>query len=198
MSSISLAENGVFHTIQGEGHLLGQPMTFIRLAGCSVGCAGCDTNYRKVRRASVADIVDEVCNSMPFEIRDPWVWITGGEPADQDITQLVRELKKQRYSVAVATSGIKRIAIPVDWLSVSPHSTELRMRWGNEIKIVPGLNGLDAEDWIATNDSSIDFWLRFLQPFDEDPDSLALCLKIQDRFPHWGLTLQAHKIWGLP
>ena len=65
MSTLSLAADGVFHTLQGEGHLLGQPMTFVRLAGCSVGCAGCDTIYRKVRRASVEEIVEEVRQSMP-------------------------------------------------------------------------------------------------------------------------------------
>lgn len=198
MSTLSLAADGVFHTLQGEGHLLGQPMTFVRLAGCSVGCAGCDTDYRKVRRASVDEIMEEIRQSMPIaRVREPWVWITGGEPADQDIAPLVRALKRDRFSVAVATSGIKRISVPVDWLSVSPHGA-LSMRWGNEIKIVPGLNGLDAERWIAENDATIDFWLRFLQPLEGDDDSIEKCLWLQSCYPHWGVTLQAHKIWNVP
>ena len=198
MSTLSLAADGVFHTLQGEGHLLGQPMTFVRLAGCSVGCAGCDTNYRKVRRASDAELVAEIWAASPIAlVRESWVWTTGGEPADQDIAPLVRELQQRGFSVAVATSGVKRISVPVDWLSVSPHGS-LHMRSGNEIKLVPGLNGLDAEQRSWDNDGSIDFWLRFLQPLDGDPDSLARCLEIQRQFPHWGLPLLAHKIWNVP
>ena len=32
-------------TVQGEGHWVGLPVDFIRLAGCPVGCYFCDTGY---------------------------------------------------------------------------------------------------------------------------------------------------------
>jgi len=194
-SMIKLADPGIFHTIQGEGHLTGQPMTFVRTATCSVSCPGCDTNYRLATKKSVEDIVSEVISVTPPEIRDRWVWLTGGEPTDQNINPLIRGLKKAGFAVAMATAGINRITAPVDWLSVSPHG-ELVQRYGNEIKIVPKLNGFNAEEWIRENDDTIDFWLRFLQPLDGDEDSQAECLRIQSLFPHWGLTLQTHKIWG--
>lgn len=197
MPSVAIANEGVFHTVQGEGHLSGQPMTFIRLAGCSVKCPGCDTDYKFAGRMSESDIANWVANETPSSIRDKWAWITGGEPADQDIAPLIRALRSKGFAVAVATSGTKRITAPVDWLSVSPHG-RLVQRYGNEIKIVPFLNGLDAEKWIRENDDTIDFWLRFLQPLDGDDDSRAECLRLQSLFPHWGLTLQTHKIWGLP
>ncbi len=197
---VILAAQGVFHTIQGEGHLAGQPMTFVRLAGCSVACRECDTDYTFDRRESVEQIVDEVDLATPSEVRDRWCWVTGGEPADQavELSALVRGLRRRGFSVAVATSGVRRIAVPVDWLSVSPHAFELTVRSGNEIKLIPGLNGLDAEQWIEENDATIDFWLRFLQPLEGDESSLSRCLAIRERFPHWGITLQTHKYMGLP
>ena len=53
---LKLASQGVYWTIQGEGHFVGEPMVFIRLAGCSVGCPKCDTNYKPVREATVDEI----------------------------------------------------------------------------------------------------------------------------------------------
>ncbi|GAM63268.1 queuosine biosynthesis queE radical SAM [Vibrio ishigakensis] len=35
--------NEIFETIQGEGFFTGVPSIFIRLQGCPVGCAWCDT-----------------------------------------------------------------------------------------------------------------------------------------------------------
>jgi len=200
MSSVMLAPQGVYETVQSEGHLSGQTMTFIRLAGCSVGCEMCDTDYKFERKAEVHDVVAEVEAKTSESIRDRWAWLSGGEPADQNIAPLVRMLKRKGFSVAVATSGTKKITVPVDWLSVSPHGQRtswLTIRAGNEIKLVPGLNGLDAGTWIAENDATIDFWLRYLQPMDGDPDGMAKCLELHSRYPHWGLSLQAHKIWGL-
>lgn len=199
MSTVKIARQGVFFTIQGEGHLLGQPMVFVRMAGCTVGCPGCDTDYSFFERVAEIELADRVMDAFPPSVRDRWVWITGGEPSDQPgLNDVVREIKDKGVAVAVATSGIRRVVAPVDWLSVSPHSDRLVQRYGNEIKLVPGLNGLDAERWIEENDDSIDFWLRFLQPLDGEPDSVKECLRIHERFPHWGLTMQTHKMWGLP
>ena len=52
-----LAPNGIFSTIQGEGDLLGEPMVFVRLAGCPVNCIGCDTNYSVAERLTDTEIV---------------------------------------------------------------------------------------------------------------------------------------------
>ena len=76
-----MAPNGVFNTVQGEGNLLGVPMTFVRLAGCSVGCPGCDTDYSVALRLSVAEVVERVQRLA----RRKWVWLTGGEPTDHPL-----------------------------------------------------------------------------------------------------------------
>lgn len=195
-----LAPSPIFWTIQGEGHLRGFQMAFLRLAGCSVGCKECDTDYRLDTRATADEIADRVDRITPSENRDRWCWITGGEPADYDLSALLKSLRSKRFSIAVATSGHKRLIPPVDWLSVSPHDPEkLVQTYGNEIKLIPGLNGLDPWEFVKVHpDSKIDFMYRYLQPLDDSKEGLDLCLKFLKEHPNWGLTRQDHKLWNLP
>lgn len=200
-----LSRNPVFWTIQGEGHLRGFQMTFVRLAGCSVGCAQCDTDYKVDSRATADEIVDMVTEVQPAGDRDAWVWITGGEPTDHDLRPLLRELKVRGFSTALATSGVRRVIAPVDWLSVSPHGADrgaFLQRYGNEIKIVDGLNGLSLEQWAsAWPDADTDFMYRYVQPLSvdkvEDPASLARCLAFLRHRPRWSLSRQDHHAWGV-
>lgn len=200
-----LAPNPVFWTIQGEAHLRGFQMTFVRLGGCSVGCEQCDTDYRVASRATADDIVAMVKSIAPAGDRDGWVWITGGEPTDHDLRPLLCALKAEGYSTALATSGVRRVIQPVDWLSISPHSVEARgfqQRYGNEVKISDGLNGLSLDDWYtAWPDDKTDFMYRYVQPLwvngREDGDSLARCKDFLRRHPRWALSRQDHKHWAV-
>lgn len=206
----ALAPKGIFWTLQGEGHLRGFQMAFIRLAGCSVGCPGCDTNYTVDHKSTVDDILRQLAEIMPDGDRDQWVWITGGEPADRDMRPLLSALKGSGYSTALATSGVKRMIPPVDWLSVSPHSADpakFQQRYGNEIKLAEGLNGLDLDAWYATfPDDKTDFMYRYVQPLwigeadtgREDPDSLKRCMAFLKKHPRWALSRQDHKAWSVP
>lgn len=202
-----IAPNGIFWSIQGEAHLRGFQMGFVRLAGCSVGCPSCDTNYSVNRRMTPAEVVAEAEETWPKD-RDRWVWITGGEPTDHDLKPLLRAFTGAGYRVAVATSGKRPLVPPVDWLSVSPHSIEpsgFLQRYGDEVKLVDGLNGLDLEAWAEQWDSVVDFAYRYVQPmsargasgFVEDPASLARCLAFLRRHPKWALSRQDHHVWAV-
>lgn len=207
----SIAPNGVFWSIQGEGHLQGFQQAFLRLAGCSVGCPGCDTNYSKAESLTLGEIVGRLRAVIPVDDRDCWVWITGGEPADlpqPKQTRLVAALKAQGWSVCVATSGVKRFIPPVDWLSVSPHSSDpakFQQRYGNEIKLIEGLNGLDLWDWHDKWSRRSDALYRYVQPLStfngklwvEDPESLKRCLQFMKEHPQWALSQQRHHAWGV-
>ena len=196
---IALANPGVFWTYQGEAHLLGMGMAFVRLAGCSVGCPTCDTDYSVEGRYGVDEIVEAVETETP-DGADRWAFITGGEPTDQkQLPELIQALKKSGHSVGLATSGVRKVRTPVDWLSVSPHSNaELAQRFGHELKVVPGLNGFDdVRAWIRENESTVDFWFRYFMPHDADPDGVDVCLELAREFPRWGVTVQAHKLWGI-
>lgn len=194
-----LAPNGVFWTIQGEGALLGEQMAFVRLAGCSVGCANCDTDYRVDRRATVDSIVSEVRSVIPESFRNtrPWVWITGGEPTDHNLDHLISACKTAGFRIALATAGVKPIKFGlVDWLSVSPHTLDYAQKTGHELKVIVGLNELS---WDAINEA--DWWgsftWRFIQPLDGDTEGLVKCVQFVLSKPGWRLGVQAHKSWNV-
>ncbi len=194
-----LAPNGVFWTVQGEGALLGTPMVFIRLAGCSVGCPQCDTDYRVASRMTAAEIVTEVRRVLPSGIgfERPWVWVTGGEPTDHDLAPLVSALQCAGFRVALATSGVRAVQVGVDWLSVSPHSLHFAQQRGTELKVVPGLNGLSlAGEWLTETLLS-SFTYRYVQPLHGQELSEAECLAFVQAHPEWRMGIQAHKVWGV-
>lgn len=198
------AHNGIYWSIQGEGHLSGVQMAFIRLAGCSVGCPQCDTDYSHGNSWSVLEIISRLREICPQrKVAEPWVWITGGEPTDHNLYPLIRALRDEGYYVAVATSGHRPMLWPVDWLSVSPHSPDKWVqRFGNEIKIVPGLNGLSLLDWSEHADEG-EFWFRYVMPLSTaehphgKPAQIGLIKEWIKNRPAWGITMQHHKAWGL-
>jgi 7-carboxy-7-deazaguanine synthase len=199
-----LTSNPIFWTIQGEGHLRGMQMCFVRLAGCSVGCPACDTDYRKQEMATPEEIAARAHEVTPHDVRDRWVWITGGEPTDHNLAALIEALRAKRFSIALASSGHRQIPWSVDWLSISPHDPA---KWvqlsGDEVKLVPGLNGFEIEDFrVAHPDAETDFRFRYVQPLSrdkqEDPESLRVCLEFLRRNPDWRLSRQDHHYWAVP
>lgn len=203
MKKYAIAPNGIWFAPQGEAHLCGFQMAFLRLAGCSVGCAECDTDYSVDWKGTPEQVADEVLWVMPDGYRDKWVWITGGEPYDRDLLPLFRSLWKRDCRIAVATSGEHAAIHGIDWLSVSPHGGPLRQPYGHEVKLVVGLNGLDPYEWQRKYpDSQTDFWYRYVQPLAlEDgsicPESLAVCLRFLKDNPNWAMSQQNHKLWGV-
>lgn len=201
-----LAKQGVFRTIQGEGVMLGVPMVFVRLAGCSVGCPECDTDYRVRSRATAGDIARRCVEEAQGA---EWVWVTGGEPTDHDLTPLVAELRKYGFRPALATSGVRDVvrgfadgAPGFEFVSVSPHRVDESwvLRRGDQLNFVPGLNGLkqDAMDGVDVSG----FSHRFITPLWDNETQRAK--QVQDcadwlaTHSGWRLGIQAHKLWGLP
>jgi 7-carboxy-7-deazaguanine synthase len=201
MTKYPLAPNPVFWTINGEAHLRGFQMVFIRLAGCSVGCPNCDTDYSFKEHATAPEITDSACAVVPLGTTERWVWITGGEPADYDLRELLGCLRYARFSTCVATAGHKRIIPPVDWLSVSPHDpSQWIQTYGNEVKIVPGLNGFGVSDFLAAVPKPR-FMYQYVQPLwdtvnnCEDRASVRECVQWLKHNPDWSLSRQDHKWW---
>jgi 7-carboxy-7-deazaguanine synthase len=196
MKTLPLAPQGVFWTIQGEGALMGEPMAFVRLAGCSVGCRECDTNYSVAERAAVGEVIQRVANLAPT---GSWVWLTGGEPTDHDLGELVTWLKRLGYKVALATSGVREVPPNwVDWISVSPHAPGYAQRHGSEVKLVLGLNGLTPEAASECAACATMFAWKWVSAMNDDPAAVAGCLEWVKAHPGWRLGVQAHKVWGLP
>jgi 7-carboxy-7-deazaguanine synthase len=128
--------NDLYATIQGEGRMVGTPMILLRLHGCSVGCAFCDTRETWAtgdvalpwRRATLdeargsndlwAELDEEALVQAVREEREKkapgveWVLLTGGEPAEQPIRPLVGALHRAGFKVAIETSGTARGHLP--------------------------------------------------------------------------------------
>jgi hypothetical protein len=184
-----------FITIQGEGPMIGTPMIFVRLAGCSVGCEQCDTDYSVKHRMEDKEIAER-CAEMAGQ--SGWVWITGGEPTDHDLKPLKRALWSSGLQIALATAGVRETKL-VDHLSVSPHSLESwKLKHGHSLNIVPGLNGLNLADWKEELEwHQNDFEYRYMTPLYGSQESLKTCMDWVASHPGWRLGVQAHKQWGL-
>ena len=203
-----LAKQGVFLTLQGEGVLLGEPMVFVRLAGCPVACPECDTDYAVATRATARDVARravEVAGGCR------WAWLTGGEPTVHDLTPLVEELRRYGFRVALATAGVRPVrygfgpaAEPggVEFVSVSPHRIDASwvQRSGDQLNVVPGLNGLKLSDLDGVDVSGFSY--RFVTPFWYGPadraERVAECAAWVAAHPGWRLGIQAHRTWSLP
>ncbi|WP_243310365.1 7-carboxy-7-deazaguanine synthase QueE [Fundidesulfovibrio agrisoli] len=107
---MTLLVTEIFHSIQGESTHAGRPCTFVRLSGCNLRCAWCDTPYsweggRPMSVKSVLEAVGEHgCNL---------VELTGGEPLLQpEAVPLAHALALEGYELLVETNG----TLPPDML----------------------------------------------------------------------------------
>jgi 7-carboxy-7-deazaguanine synthase len=209
----SYAIKECFLTLQGEGVQVGSRAVFLRFAGCNLWsgreqdraeaqCRFCDTDFvgtdgeggGKFRSAdALADHVE-------------WTWgegeeqrlvvITGGEPMLQLDDLLVAQLHERGFRVAVETNGTLPAVAGIDWICVSPKAgTQIVQRQGNELKLVwpqPGIEPAELETW------SFDHFL--VQPMDcaERQQALDGAIELAMERPKWRLSLQAHKVVGLP
>ncbi len=103
--SLNLCE--IFYSLQGESTFTGLPCTFVRLSGCNLDCAWCDTLYAKNESTPlpIGEIIDQIiafnCNL---------VEITGGEPLLQEETpDLISQLLDLDFQVLLETNGSQSI-----------------------------------------------------------------------------------------
>jgi 7-carboxy-7-deazaguanine synthase len=206
----------IFYTLQGEGARSGRPAVFCRFAGCNLWsgreedraravCRFCDTDFvgtdgpggGRFRDAqALAEAVREKWPS-PAGSRDaPYVVLTGGEPLLQVDAALVAALHAQGFEIAVETNGTIAPPPGLDWVCVSPKSNaELRCTTGHELKLV--YPQLDAHPSAFEHLSFTHF---YLQPMDgplraaNTEHAVKYCLE----HPRWSLSLQTHKLLGIP
>ncbi len=94
----------IFRSLQGEGKNQGKPCLFIRLAGCNLNCAWCDTKYS--REGGITMSLDSVLEQV-WRVNPPYVCITGGEPLVQAdaLEPLLASLHKQGTEIDIETNG---------------------------------------------------------------------------------------------
>jgi len=103
MEKIKVIE--IFDSIEGEGSLLGYPITFIRLEGCNLRCSWCDTKYSYDTENFKLLSINEIM-IMVKEYANKKVCLTGGEPLyNTGFKYLFEELLKENYFLIVETNG---------------------------------------------------------------------------------------------
>lgn len=132
----------IFSSVQGEGLRQGEPTIFVRLSGCNLRCAFCDTKYAWTggKERTREEVLAEVLR-LRLDFPAPWACLTGGEPLLQDISGLVRDLKKEGIKVQAETNGTVDRLLAVDWYTVSPKPPEYIcqprfLKTAKEVKLV--------------------------------------------------------------
>lgn len=202
-----------FLTLQGEGVQSGRRAVFLRFAGCNLWsgreedrstaqCRFCDTDFIGTngsgggKFATEDDLAAHVERLWGNLTRDRLVVITGGEPMLQLDPELVRALHQRQFRIAVESNGTIAAVPGLDWICISPKAgTRVVQRQGNELKLVWPQDGIDPaelEQW------EFDHFL--VQPMDcyEGKAALDAAINLAMTRPRWRLSLQAHKVIGLP
>lgn len=211
MKTYSVKE--IFYTLQGEGAQSGRPAVFLRFAGCNLWsgreedrataiCKFCDTDFVGTdgqgggKFVGAEALADAVALTWKGEGERRFVVCTGGEPALQLDEPLIRALHDRGFEVAIETNGTLTLPAGLDWVCVSPKAgTPLKVCSGNELKLVFPQEGADPTEFEELN-----FEHFFLQPMD-GPDlarNTRLALEYCLAHPKWRLSLQTHKLLGIP
>lgn len=207
----------IYYTLQGEGAQTGRPAVFVRFAGCNLWsgrekdranavCNFCDTEFVGTdgpnggKFKTAAELARAVRAKWPGETppMKPYVVCTGGEPLLQLDAEAIDALHEEGFEVGVETNGTLPVPHGVDWICVSPKaSAPLVQNVGDELKLVYPQVEAEAQ---PERFEDLAFEHFFLQPMDcESRDAntqaaIRYCLE----HPRWKLSLQTHKIIGLP
>jgi 7-carboxy-7-deazaguanine synthase (Cx14CxxC type) len=212
---MTYAVKEIFYTLQGEGANAGRPAVFCRFAGCNLWtgreadraeaiCRFCDTEFVGTdgpgggKFATPAALAGAVAAAWPagHPAARPLVVCTGGEPLLQLDPPLIEALHSGGFEIAVETNGTVEPPPGIDWLCVSPKAeATLIVTAGDELKLVFPQEGAEPARY-----ERLDFRHFFLQPMDgpmreaNTRAALAYCLA----HPRWRLSLQTHKLLGIP
>ena len=221
ITNVKFPVNEIFVTIQGEGSFGGHAAIFLRMQGCDVGCAWCDTKH-----SWVVDSTNEVETTQIINKTGDgqnWAWfsldeilavvstnkpelvvITGGEPLQYDLRSICIGVEALGKRVQIETSGTNIPQISSDtWMTLSP---KINMAGGkkvlpeavaraNEIKMPIGkISDIDVLlKFIDEHKITTPIWL---QPLSQSPSATKLCIE-HAILNDWRLSVQMHKYLGV-
>jgi 7-carboxy-7-deazaguanine synthase (Cx14CxxC type) len=208
---VSYAVKEMFLTLQGEGMQAGRRAVFLRFAGCNLwsgrerdrsaaACTFCDTDFVGTDGENggryEAEGLARHARALWQEGERPLVVVTGGEPLLQLDDQLIARLHAEGFEIAVETNGTLPAPEGLDWICVSPKAgNPVVQRSGDELKLVWPQDGVEPEAMLGWA-----FRHFLIQPRDgEDREaSTAAAIAYVMAHPRWKLSLQTHKLLGLP
>ena len=201
----------IYFTQQGEGSNTGRDFVFVRFSGCNLWsgkeknrksaiCQFCDTDFYGTDGInggvySANQLIEKIKSLWVSRDDNIAVVLTGGEPLLQVNDELVAALKQEQIYIAVETNGTLDAPDHIDWICMSPKAnTEIKLKKGNEIKVIFPQESLDPEKF-----SLFDFSEFYLQPMDSNKyqENLNATISYCQKNPKWKLSLQTHKILGI-
>jgi len=211
----------LFYTLQGEGLRAGRASVFMRFAGCNLWsglerdranaqCNFCDTDFigtdgvgggrfeTALELALAAKTIwDQATRSAGTEdCGRPYVVCTGGEPLLQLDRALIDALHALDFEIAVETNGTVIAPAGIDWICVSPKgAVPVLQNKGQELKLVfPQANAMPEQF------TQLEFEHFLLQPMDGPlrPENTQQAIQYCLTHPKWKLSLQTHKLLGIP
>ena len=202
----------IFYSLQGEGHQTGRAAIFCRFAGCNLwsgreedrsiaSCQFCDTNFIDTNgqnggKFTSAQALAEKVATIGMMKHFPLIICTGGEPLLQLDEPLIKAFHHIGFEIAIETNGTLPTPPNIDWICVSPKgNAPLKLQTGNELKLVFPQPNAPPELF-----EQLDFQYFFLQPMDgpELKKNTQLALRYCLEHPQWRLSLQTHKLLGIP
>lgn len=217
--------NEVFQSIQGEGAFTGVPSIFIRVQGCPVGCAWCDTKHTwdipPEKESAQHEVLLKTSESENWfaaqaqQLRQlvqeqgytaKHIIITGGEPCIYDLRQLSSCFIDDGYSVQIETSGTFGLKThPETWVTVSP---KIKMKAGYEVRkeLVERADEIKHPVAMQKHVEELDELLAgkqlkkncliYLQPISQQKRATELAVETCIK-RNWRLSLQTHKFIGI-
>jgi 7-carboxy-7-deazaguanine synthase len=174
----------LFHSIQGEGKLVGVPSVFVRASGCNLRCSWCDTPYASWDPEGEDVPVHEIVRRV-LEHPTRHVVLTGGEPMIMpDIVSLCESLKAHGRHVTVETAATVYKPIPLDLASLSPklaNSTPLD-RAGGRFATMHERQRLNIDVIQQFIDAAPDFQLKFVLSAEGDLAEIEAILRQLQRW----------------
>ncbi len=213
---MSYAVKEIYYTLQGEGVQTGRPAVFLRFAGCnlwtghekdrgSAVCRFCDTEFVGTdgpgggKFDSAQALAGAVAAAWPGNgaaHARRFVVCTGGEPLLQLDRAAVDALHDEGFEVAVETNGTQPAPAGIDWICVSPKAgAPIVLREGHELKLVYPQAGISPHEF-----EFLPFRYFSIQPMDgtDRERNTRLAVAFCRENPRWRLSLQTHKLLGIP
>jgi 7-carboxy-7-deazaguanine synthase len=212
---MSYAVKEIFLTLQGEGVHAGRRAIFLRFAGCNLWtgreedranavCQFCDTDFvgmdgENGGRYAADALAAKVAELWGEGTDHRYVVMTGGEPMLQVDDVIVDALHAEAFTIAIESNGTIATHPAIDWVCISPKlGSSIVQQHGNELKLVwpqPGSDTAAMEAW--------QFDHHLIQPMDSGSESanranIEAATAFVNAHPKWRLSLQNHKVLGLP
>ena len=203
----------IYYTLQGEGYHTGRPAVFIRFSGCNLWtghekdrsgaiCNWCDTDFVGTNginggKFSAEEITNIINSLWKGNVQtEPYVICTGGEPLLQMDESLIKAIHKAGFEIGLEKNGTMIPPDGIDWICVSPKANaDLVLKNGNELKVVYPQCGMNPR-----MHEKLKFDHFYIQPMDgiDQKNNIKRSEKFVLDHPKWKLSLQTHKILGIP